>query len=207
MPTPSKTRLPPDIQGSEPISLAERAEDNLRFIRSTMENAAVFTGLSGTGYTLTGITALLAAWFAAQQQDPETWFAIWMGELALATTLASSFTWLKTQQQGRSLRLITLKKLVSAFLPTMLAGALLSLVFYREQLITLLPGVWLSLYGAAVITAGAWSIRILPVMGAMFMVLGALALLSPIPPDWLMALGFGGLHIVFGMVIWRHYGG
>ena len=207
MPTPPKTPTTSDEQASNTINLIERAEDNLRFIRSTMESASVFTGLSGRGFVLTGISAVFASWLATTQADPQHWFVVWMGELALATVIASGFTWKKTRQQGVLLRLTAIRKLVAAFLPAMLVGALLSLVMYREQLISLLPGIWLSLYGAAVITAGAWSVRVLPVMGAMFMLLGAAALLTPVSADWLMAIGFGGLHIVFGTMIWRRYGG
>jgi hypothetical protein len=202
-----KTSKKTTDHNSRPINLAERAEDNLRFIRSTMENAAVFTGISGLGYLLTGLTALLATWLAASQPDTQSWFYVWMAELVVATLIASGFTWHKTRKQGRSLQQTTIRKLVSAFLPAMLVGGLLTMVLYLQELTHLLPGIWLSLYGAAVITAGAWSVRVLPVMGMIFMALGAAALLTPAPTDWLMALGFGGLHIVFGALIWRRYGG
>ncbi len=207
MPPRPKTPTTTNEHVSNTINLIERAEDNLRFIRSTMESASVFTGISGPGLVLTGISAVLASWLATTQADPVRWLMVWMGELALATVIASGFTLKKALRQGALLRITAIRKLLAAFLPTMLVGGLLSLVMYREQMIPLLPGVWLSLYGAAVITAGAWSVRVLQVMGVMFMLLGAVALLTPVSADWLMAIGFGGLHIVFGALIWRHYGG
>ena len=190
-----------------PVSLHKRAEENLRFIRSAMESASVFTGLSGLGYMLVGLTALVASWLASNQEDAAGWFLLWMAELLLATVLASSLTWIKTRRQGTPLRQATTKKLLAAFLPAMTVGGLLTLVLYQQELTVLLPGIWLSLYGAAVITAGAWSVRVLPLMGLVFMAFGALALLTPISTDLLMALGFGGLHLGFGWVIWRYYGG
>lgn len=190
-----------------PVSLNARAEENLRFIRSAMESASVFTGLSGLGYMLVGLTALVASWLASNQEDAAGWFLVWMAELLLATVLASSLSWIKTRRQGTPLRQATTKKLLAAFLPAMTVGGLLTLVLYQQELTVLLPGIWLSLYGAAVITAGAWSVRVLPLMGLVFMALGALALLTPISTDLLMALGFGGLHLGFGWVIWRYYGG
>lgn len=197
----------PEYRAEEPIHLNKRAEDNLRFIRAAMENAGVFTGISGLGYMLTGATAIGAAWLASIQTDGRAWFWIWMSELVLATVVASSLTFLKTRRQGKSLRQVTTRKLLAAFLPTMVAGGVFSLLFYQRDLIDLLPGMWLTLYGAAVITAGAWSVRVLPLMGLLFMALGVFALLLPQFGDVWMALGFGSLHLVFGAMIWRHYGG
>lgn len=194
-------------RAAEPVHLNRRAEENLRFIRAAMENAGVFTGISGLGYVLTGVTAIAAAWLASMQSDNQVWFWIWMTELALATVIASAFTFSKTWRQGKSLRQVTTRKLLAAFLPTMVAGGIFSLLFYQLDLTDLLPGVWLTLYGAAVITAGAWSVRVLPIMGLLFMTLGVCALWMPQIGDVWMGLGFGGLHMVFGAFIWRHYGG
>ena len=90
----------------------------------------------------------------------------------------------------------------------MFVAALLTVILFRAGLIWAIPGVWLLLYGTAVITGGAFSIRVVPLMGLCFMVLGTVALFSP--ASWgniLLAAGFGGLHIIFGAVIARNYGG
>lgn len=192
---------------SDPIALHKHAEDNLRFIRATMESATSFTGVSGVGYVLAGLTALPASWLAAQQSDAAGWLVIWMLELVLASGLAIALTAYKAVKQGGSLVSPSGRKLFLAFLPAMVAGGLITLAFFLTDHIALLPGIWLSLYGAAVITAGAWSVRIIPVMGALCMGFGAVTLLTPVSGDLMLALGMGGLHIIFGILIWRHHGG
>jgi hypothetical protein len=73
--------------------------------------------------------------------------------------------------------------------------------------IDLLPGTWLLLYGTAVATGGASSVRAVPLMGAILMVIGAIALALPSAGNALMAAGFGGLQIAFGIYIARRHGG
>jgi hypothetical protein len=81
-------------------------------------------------------------------------------------------------------------------------------VLYRAGLLAVLPGMWLMLFGAGIVAAGMYSVPIVPVMGLSFMALGASAFLLPASwGDSLMALGFGGLHILFGTLIARRYGG
>lgn len=192
---------------ARPVSLNQRAEDNLRFIRDTMEGASVFTGVSGLGYLGAGLTALLAAWLAAQQTTDAAWLLVWMVELVIATVLAFSLLVRKTARQGKSVFSASGRKLLLAFLPTMTVGGLLTLSYFLQGRVGLLPGIWLGLYGAAVMTAGVWSVRVIPVMGALFLALAMWVLFTPVPADLMLAVGFGGLHIVFGIWIWRYHGG
>jgi hypothetical protein len=195
-------------QPAEPPEMQARAMDNLRFIRETMERAGAFTAISGWGEVAIGVTALGAAWIAARQTTPAAWLATWIADAALSVGIAVWFTAAKARAANTPLMSEPARKFVFSFSPTMLVGALLTALLYQHGLSNRLPGVWLLLYGAAVITAGTFSVRIVPVMGTAFMTLGVVGLLTP--AAWgnvLMAAGFGGLHIVFGTLIARRHGG
>lgn len=189
------------------MALHERAADNLRYIRDTMERATAFTGVSGLGFILVGLTATAAAVVAAAQPTAGRWLAVWLAELGVAGALAVWLTARKARAQGVSLRNHTGRKLMLAFSPPMVVGALLTAGAVLSGDHHLLAGVWLGLYGAAVMTGGAYSVRALPLMGAVLIAMGGVALLVPGTGDLLLGLGMGGIHVAFGVLIWRRYGG
>jgi hypothetical protein len=185
-----------------------KAAENLRYIRETMEQSARFTDVPGWGMTLIGLTAIGAAIFASVQSSEAAWLRIWTAEAVIALLIALFSTLHKTRVTGIPLRSGPTKKFCLGLLPPLLAGAMLTLVLQMEGLYSALPGTWLLLYGAAFVAAGAYSIRIVPVLGGCFMAAGAVALLAPETwGDPLLGLGFGGLHLGFGLVIARRYGG
>ncbi len=190
-----------------PVALHERAADNLRFIRETMERATSFTAISGLGYMLIGATAAGAAWLASIQPSPAAWLAVWMVELGLAGVIAVGMTARKARALGEAMRSQAGRKLVLAFTPPMVVGGILTVAAFAAGEQGFVPGVWLGLYGAGVMTGGAHSVRVIPLMGAALIGLSAVALLTPVSGDLLLALGLGGLHVAFGLVIWRRYGG
>jgi hypothetical protein len=192
----------------EPPALHTRAMDNLRFIRETMERAASFTAVSGWGEVVVGGTALGAALVAARQASVEAWLATWLGTAAISLAISG---W-ASNRKARAAKLPLLsgpgRKFALSLAPPLAVGALLTLVFYRAGLAGALPGMWLLLYGTGVVTGGAFSVRIVPVMGLCFMLLGAAALFCPAAwGNWFMAAGFGGLHLIFGLIIAWRYGG
>lgn len=192
----------------EPPALHDRAMDNLRFIRETMERASAFTAVPGWGQVAIGLTALFAALVASQQKTFGAWFAVWMTEAALSAGIAGWTMYRKAHASDTSLLSQPGRKLIINLAPPMLVGALLTVVFYRAGLTSQLPGLWLLLYGTGVVTGGAFSVRPVPFMGLCFMFLGAGALFLPAAwGDALMAAGFGLLHVIFGLHIARNYGG
>lgn len=188
--------------------LEDRARENLAFIRDTMERAGAFTGVPGWGGVGMGASALVAAWVAASQPSVERWLLVWLGEGWLAFAIGVVAMVRKASAGDTPLTSRPGRRFVLAYTPPILVGALLTLALYRAGLTSLLPATWLLCYGAAVMTGGALSVRVVPVMGGCFLALGAAALL--LPPgagNALLAAGFGGLHIGFGLWIARRHGG
>jgi len=183
------------------------ALDDLRFIRQTMERSAAFTAVPGWGMVIAGVTTLPIAWIASHHPLDMRWLEIWIAEAVLAVALAMISIHRKAVRSGLPWTSGPGRKVLSSLVPPMAAAALLTTPLFRANLAYALPGMWLLLYGVGVITAGAYSVPVVPVMGGAFMVLGAATLLMPIPGNWAMAVGFGGLHIVFGIWIARRYGG
>lgn len=192
----------------EPPALHTRAMDNLRYIRETMEGASAFTGVPGWGGVAMGITALCTALIASQVSSESLWLAIWIGEAIISLCIAGWSVNRKVRRAAIPLLSKPGRKFALSFSPAVLAGLLLTIALYRAGLVALLPGAWLLLYGAAVANAGAFSVQIVPTMGFCFMICGAFALFSPAAwANAYMAIGFGGLHILFGFVIARRHGG
>jgi hypothetical protein len=192
---------------TQPVELHEHAMDNLKYIRQTLERAGSFTAVPGKGGVLMGVVAVAAARLAAQQSGAGGWLAIWTVAAVLAMGIGICGAALKSRRFQMPLFSGPGRKFIAGFAPAIMAGAVLTMVLYRAGVSGFLPGVWLLLYGAAVLAGGSASVRIVPIMGACFMFVGTLALLLPGWNEVLLPVGFGGLHLIFGTVIAVKYGG
>jgi len=192
----------------EPIPIDARAAEHLRYIRETMENAAEFTAVPGWGGVAMGITALAAALVAARQTLPRAWLVVWLVEAFVAVAIAAPAAATKAHRANSALFSGPGRKFLFSFAPPIVVGGLLTFALFSAGAVSTLPGVWLLLYGAAIVTGGAFSVRVVPVMGFCLMSLGAVALFAPATwGDAFMAMGFGILQIGFGIWIARHHGG
>ena len=155
-----------------------------------------------------GVTALCASLVAALQTTRNLWLATWVAEAMLALVIGGWAMDRKARASATPLLSGPGRKFALSYSPPILVGILLTGVLYRAGLAHVLPGMWLLLYGTAVVTGGAFSVKIVPVMGLCFMLLGTVALFTPAAlGNYLMAAGFGGLHIIFGIIIARRHGG
>jgi hypothetical protein len=191
-----------------PIPIDARAADHLRYIRETMESAAEFTAVPGWGGVAMGVTALAAAALAARQTTSRAWLAIWLAEVFVAVAIAASAAATKARRANSSLFSGPGRKFVLSFAPPIFVGGLLTFALFQLGAAATLPGVWLLLYGTAIVTGGAFSVRAVPIMGLCLMALGTGALFAP--AQWgnlFMAAGFGVVQMGFGLWIALRYGG
>jgi len=194
-----------------PVVVAPPAPDaieNLQFIRRTLEVSGSFTAVPGWGLVTVGVTAIGAAIIARQQLTTQHWVAVWLGEAIIGGVIVIWAMYTKAQRTGVSLLAAPGRRFALGLAPPLIAGAVLTPILYYHRAVPDIPGMWLLLYGTAVVTGGTYSIRVVPVMGACFMALGLGSLVAP--PSWALAwmlAGFAGLHIGFGYFIARNHGG
>jgi hypothetical protein len=200
--------MTPFSQKADPPALHDRAIDNLRYIRETMERASAFTAVPGWGQVAIGLTAIAATFVGARQATPRAWLGVWIAEAIISLLIAGWLMDRKARKLGVPLFSGPGRKVAFSLSPPMVVGALLTVALFRNGLLSVIPAMWLLLYGTGVVTGGMFSVGVVPVMGLCFMLLGAVGLFVPASMgNWLMAAGFGGLHIVFGSIIARKYGG
>jgi len=190
------------------VALKDHASENLRFIREAMESSRELTSVPGWGGVAMGIVGVVVAALAERVGEPEGELRLWLAGAAVALVIGGWTLFGKARRQGVDLRRGLGRRFLLGLLPPMAAGLILTPALWLAGATGLVPALWLLLYGAGVTTGGAFSVRAVPVMGSCFMVLGALALLAP--ESWanaFLGLGFGGLHLGFGLYIARRHGG
>ncbi|MBI4167304.1 MAG: hypothetical protein HY508_16390 [Acidobacteria bacterium] len=188
--------------------LDDQAIENIRFMRETMERSTSFTAVPGKGGMAMGATALAAALIAMRTTTPEMWLATWMLTALVALAIGVGAMSLKARAANLPMFSGAGRKFALSLSPPLLAGAFLTVALYSQGMMNPLAGMWLLLYGVGVVTAGTFSVRVVPLMGLCLMVLGGAALFSP--ATWAnayLAAGFGGVHTIFGFIIARRHGG
>ncbi len=203
----SAVRKSEDVR-DQPVNIGDRAIDNLAFIRETMERSAHFTAVPGYGGILMGVTALVAAYIANSQVNLVDSLATWLVEAFLAVAIGLLAMWQKSKIDGQSLVSAPAKKFALSFAPPLIVGAVIVLGLWRYGHYYEMAPVCILCYGAAVVCGGAFSVKVVPVMGWCFILLGAIAFALPLKyGNLMMGASFGALHIIFGAIIAKRYGG
>jgi len=188
-------------------ALQDHAADSLAFIRATMARSAAFTAVPGRGGIIMGIVGLTAALAASRTVDPYAWLAVWMLAAFVAVSIGLAAMHLKARRHQISLWSASGRRFAQGFVPSLAAGAILTAALIRVDRFDLLPATWLLLYGAGILASATASVAILTWLGVGLMALGGAASLVGRFGELWLAAGFGGLHIIFGIIIARKHGG
>ena len=184
----------------------EDAKETLAFIRHMMESASTFTAVSGWGLVAVGVVGLVAAGLA-WSGDLGASLRVWIPAAGVSVLVATGFTIQKARRIDVPIWSGAIRKLAWVMTPALVAGGLLTFALHEQGASQLLPGMWLALYGAGVTAGGTFSVRAIRWMGLALLVLGAIGLFRPESGLLLLAIGFGGLHVLIGLdVIVRHGG-
>jgi hypothetical protein len=197
----------PAAPQSTTATLQDRALDDLRFIRDTMASTSSFTAISGLGFAIVGLSAIVTGAVSHAFDVPLHRVLAWAGDAVFAVIVGLTTTAMKARKAGQELLSRPFRKFALGLAPAILAGGVLTIVLLQHGEYDLLPGLWLLLYGVGLAAGGAYSVSSVPIMGAAFMTLGVLAAFTPQWGRWWMLAGFGVLHMLFGAVLMRRHGG
>jgi hypothetical protein len=185
------------------VPIDSHAIATLRYIRSSIE-AATSIAVPGSSGIAMGCVGMIAAVLSSTYLR-EYWMTVWVVAAVVAGIAGSVLLSNTTSLRGLTFSSAPARKLALCLLPSLFAGAALTAAFQLSANLRFVPGTWLLLYGCALIAASLVTRTMVAVMGGLFMALGLLALL--VPSTFHMALlgtGFGGLHLLFGILIGRN---
>jgi hypothetical protein len=189
-------------------SFVQRAEDNLLFIRRTMERTSTFTAVPGIGGAGMGVVGVAAAIVAGRQPSPGRWLLVWLLAAVVAVIIGGTAMWRKAAGSNAPLAGVVGRRFALGMAAPFVAAAAITYALWRAGDYAVMPPAWLLLYGAGVVIGGLFSVPVVRAIGLCFMATGIAAIVTPQSwgNSWL-GVGFGGLQIAFGIHIARHHGG
>jgi hypothetical protein len=195
------------MQSDMPISIETRALGTLAYIKKSIETSGSMA-VPGTAGVVMGGIGILAAIAASMPRLAPHWAQIWLLAGTTAFLVGGALMAREAAQSGHARYLGPVRRFLLCLCPALFAGAVLTGVLWRTGFMSLLPGTWLLLYGCAVLAAStvtvANSMRLIALMGTLFMALGCVAFAAPAEAHTVvLGAGFGVLHIVFGLLLGR----
>jgi hypothetical protein len=191
------------MQSGNTVQLDSHAAASLRYIRASME-AAASLAVPGSAGISSGIIGSIATALSALPALREHWLAIWLAAAVVAVAIGGTLLAQQSSLRGLTLGGAPLRKFAVGLLPSLFAGAVMTGVHWSHGNVQAIPGTWLLLYGCGLIAASAATGRSLGILGTAFFIVGAVALALPAELQiFMLGLGFGGLHLTFGIVMGR----
>jgi hypothetical protein len=195
------------IHSEAPVAIESSALGTLAYIRASIESSSSMH-VPGMAGIVMGVIGLLAAIVVSLPRWAAHWLGIWLAAAAVAFLLGGALVARQIVQRGHTRYLGPARKFLLCLCPALFAGAVLTLVFVSAGMTNVIPGMWLLLYGCAVLSASTVTIagiaRLICIMGALFVALGMITFALPtMAHTAMLGLGFGVLHVIFGFLIGR----
>jgi hypothetical protein len=191
------------MHAGDAVRIDSHAAATLRYIRASMD-AAASLALPGSTAMTAGSIGLLAALVSSLPGIAEHWLPIWLVAAFTAASAGSVLLLRNSSAEALTISGSPVRKFATCFLPSVVAGAVLTGVHWSYGTVQAIPGTWMILYGCALISASAATTQPIGPIGGGFFVLGVLALFAPAELQiFLLGLGFGALHILLGCLIKR----
>ncbi len=193
--------LLPTMRQPHTVALDSHAAATLRYIRASMEAAGTVAVPGSAGVTM-GVVGLLAAVLASTPALRPQWLVIWLIAATVAAIAGGALMARQASRQGFTLFGAPVRKFILCLAPGLFAGAVMTLVLWQGGHLRAIPGTWLLLYGCALISTSAPTTNIVGVLGGLFALLGLITFLIPQNLHTIaLGAGFGGLHVIFGLMI------
>lgn len=200
----------------------EKYIDDIREIREMMDKSSRFISLSGWSGVSAGIFALLGAYIGYRNiyVDPsysaydrivlssENWWTLLL--IAITTLLLSIifgiyFTTRKARQNNQPIWGSTSKRLVVNLMIPLIAGGILCLMLLMKGYIGLVAPMTLLFYGLSLVNASKYTLSEMKSLGILEIVLGLVAIQFIGYGLIFWAVGFGLLHIIYGIIMHFRY--
>lgn len=206
---------------------AREAEENLRIIRSLMERSTKYSTFSGLSGVLAGVASIIGCFVTyaldprnSQAASPVTgvtltptpddyripFLVTWTCVILFALISDYLLTKRRAATVGKHILSRLGKQMFIAAAPGLGTGTLLTLYFLKHHHLSDIYPVWMLCYGIAVCAVGLFSQREVTYLGTAFLISGAFTLLFPAFGLPMMAITFGGFHILYGILISRKDG-
>lgn len=196
---------------------AEESLETLKDIKRMMERSSRFISLSGLSGISAGVCALAGAymavgWFSAYSRGGMDAHALKtrllflaMGILAAALLTSSFFTWRKARKLGLPIWDRTARKVLINMAIPLVAGGFFVLGLYSRSDWELIAPSCLVFYGLALVNTSKYTLNDIRTLGILEILLGCINLYIASWNLLCWALGFGVLHIIYGLIMWWKY--
>lgn len=196
----------PSLAPHAPTSLSERLARDLGTIARVMDHARGFPAISPGGWIAMGSVGIALGSSASLAGEPHSWLLAWLATAAVAMTVGLAATLRRARAQDYALWSRPAASFWMQLVTPLVLGALLTALWTARERWELVAGTWLVFYGTGLMAGGSCCRHAVRRAGLVFQGLGLAAFAWPTLGSALLVAGFGGVHLVTGMTMWRSDG-